>query len=49
MFYGYELSRETGLASGTLYPILMRLSEQKLLETDWEPSNEQRSAAHPPR
>jgi DNA-binding PadR family transcriptional regulator len=44
--YGYDLSRETGLASGTLYPILMRLSEQKLLETDWEPANE---PGRPPR
>jgi PadR family transcriptional regulator PadR len=34
--YGYELSRETGLASGTLYPILGRLSDRRLLETRWE-------------
>jgi DNA-binding PadR family transcriptional regulator len=33
--YGYELSRETGLKSGTLYPILMRLSKFSLLETKW--------------
>lgn len=33
--YGYELSRETGLKSGTLYPILMRLSKYSLLETKW--------------
>lgn len=33
--YGYELSRETGLKSGTLYPILMRLSRCGLLETKW--------------
>jgi PadR family transcriptional regulator PadR len=33
--YGYELSRETGLKSGTLYPILMRLAEYSLLETKW--------------
>ncbi|WP_203935255.1 PadR family transcriptional regulator [Virgisporangium ochraceum] len=44
--YGYDLSRETGLASGTLYPILMRLAEQKLLDTDWEPSDE---PGRPPR
>jgi DNA-binding PadR family transcriptional regulator len=44
--YGYDLSRETGLASGTLYPILMRLTEQKLLETAWEPSDE---PGRPPR
>jgi PadR family transcriptional regulator len=34
--YGYDLSRNTGLKSGTLYPILMRLAERKLLETSWE-------------
>jgi len=34
--YGYELSRETGLKSGTLYPILMRLAKHELLETRWE-------------
>jgi len=34
--YGYDISRNTGLKSGTLYPILMRLAERKLLETRWE-------------
>jgi PadR family transcriptional regulator PadR len=34
--YGYDMSRSTGLKSGTLYPILMRLAEWKLLETSWE-------------
>jgi len=34
--YGYELSRETGLKSGTLYPILMRLERYGLLEARWE-------------
>jgi PadR family transcriptional regulator len=38
--YGYDLSKETALASGTLYPILMRLTDQRLLETGWEPSDE---------
>jgi len=33
--YGYELSRATGLKSGTLYPILMRLAKFSLLETKW--------------
>jgi DNA-binding PadR family transcriptional regulator len=44
--YGYDLSRETGLASGTLYPILMRLAAQRLLDTDWEASTE---PGRPPR
>lgn len=34
--YGYDLSRVTGLKSGTLYPILMRLTERGWLETRWE-------------
>jgi len=34
--HGYDLSKETGLGSGTLYPLLMRLSEQGLLESRWQ-------------
>ena len=34
--YGYDISRNTGLKSGTLYPMLMRLAEYALLETRWE-------------
>lgn len=34
--YGYDISRNTGLKSGTLYPILMRLAEHRMLETSWE-------------
>ena len=33
--YGYDISRNTGLKSGTLYPILMRLAEHGMLETSW--------------
>jgi PadR family transcriptional regulator len=38
--YGYELSRETGLKSGTLYPILMRLEKCKFLEARWVAAGE---------
>jgi PadR family transcriptional regulator PadR len=34
--HGYDLSKETSLRSGTLYPLLMRLSEQGLLESRWQ-------------
>lgn len=34
--HGYDLGRETGLKSGTLYPILMRLDAQGWLESRWE-------------
>jgi PadR family transcriptional regulator, regulatory protein PadR len=36
--HGYDLAKETALQSGTLYPILMRLAQQGLLEEDWMPS-----------
>lgn len=34
--HGYDLARETRLASGTLYPILARLERRGLLEARWE-------------
>lgn len=34
--YGYQLSKDTGLTSGTLYPLLIRLSDQGLLESQWQ-------------
>ena len=36
--HGYRLSSVTGLKSGTLYPLLIRLAGQGLLETMWEPN-----------
>jgi DNA-binding PadR family transcriptional regulator len=44
--YGYKLSKETGLLSGTLYPILMRLSERGYLDHKWIESPD---AGAPPR
>jgi PadR family transcriptional regulator PadR len=45
--YGYELSKETGLKSGTLYPLLMRLNDQGLLDSRWqEPERVGRPARH---
>lgn len=45
--YGYELSKQTDLKSGTLYPVLMRLTEQGMLEADWrEPEREGRPPRH---
>jgi DNA-binding PadR family transcriptional regulator len=43
--YGYDISRSTGLKSGTLYPILMRLADRSLLDTAWEAVE----AGRPPR
>jgi PadR family transcriptional regulator, regulatory protein PadR len=44
--FGYELSQVTGLQSGTLYPILMRLSDRGWLESKWQPSPQR---GRPPR
>jgi len=38
--HGYDLSKDTGLKSGTLYPLLMRLSDQGLLESKWRETEE---------
>jgi len=45
--HGYDLSKETGLSSGTLYPLLMRLCDQGLLEAEWrEPLRPGRPPRH---
>ncbi len=38
--HGYDLSKDTDLKSGTLYPILMRLCDRGLLESKWKPASE---------
>ena len=44
--YGYELGVEVELRSGSLYPILVRLSDRELLESRWE---DDPPAGRPPR
>src|ERR1700680_242028 len=45
--HGYELSQETGLKSGTLYPLLIRLNDQGLLDSKWrEPERPGRPPRH---
>ena len=45
--HGYDLMKDTGLSSGTLYPLLMRMSEQGLVEAEWrEPAQRGRPARH---
>jgi PadR family transcriptional regulator len=34
--HGYALAKETGLKSGTLYPILIRLADRGLVEACWQ-------------
>lgn len=34
--YGYDLGLEVGVKAGSMYPILIRLADRGLLETEWE-------------
>ena len=45
--YGRELEMLTGLKSGSLYPILIRLADRALLESRWlEPTERGRPPRH---
>lgn len=45
--HGYDLMKETDLSSGTLYPLLMRMTDQGLVEAEWhEPARPGRPARH---
>lgn len=44
--HGYDLAGETGLKSGSLYPILVRLADRELVEARWE---EEQPAGRPRR
>jgi len=44
--HGYEISKATGLKSGTLYPILIGLSDEGLLDSQWQ---ETERPGRPPR
>jgi PadR family transcriptional regulator, regulatory protein PadR len=43
--HGYELARSTGLRSGTLYPLLIRLEAQGYLQAEWQAP----AGSRPPR
>lgn len=43
--YGYDLCRILGLKAGTVYPILMRLTERGLVSAVWEANAQQRRPA----
>lgn len=45
--YGYDLMRAAKLPSGTLYPMLARLEEEGLVESQWEPAGQ--PGGRPPR
>jgi DNA-binding PadR family transcriptional regulator len=44
--HGYDLMAQAGVKSGTLYPLLMRLEAQGLLQARWVESPQ---AGRPPR
>lgn len=44
--HGYDLLKDTGLSSGTLYPLLMRMSDNGLVEAEWR---EPAQIGRPPR
>ncbi|HEX8573557.1 MAG TPA: helix-turn-helix transcriptional regulator [Allosphingosinicella sp.] len=44
--YGYELASLTGIRSGTLYPLLIRLEAQGYLDAEWQ---QPAAAGRPPR
>jgi len=44
--YGYQLCRQLEIKPGSLYPILMRLTDRGLLETTWDTDV---PAGRPPR
>ncbi|MFC3711456.1 PadR family transcriptional regulator [Sphingoaurantiacus capsulatus] len=44
--HGYDLCRQAGVKSGTLYPLLIRLEAQGHLAAEWQPPSE---PGRPPR
>jgi PadR family transcriptional regulator, regulatory protein PadR len=46
--YGYDLMKAAKLASGTLYPMLARLQQDGLVDSEWE-AQRQDAGGRPPR
>ena len=44
--HGYDLARQAGVRSGTLYPLLIRLDAQGYLEAEWQQPSQ---GGRPPR
>ncbi|MGH2899126.1 MAG: PadR family transcriptional regulator [Solirubrobacteraceae bacterium] len=47
--YGFDIMDASGLASGTVYPILRRLEDAGMLRSKWEPVTDARDEQRPPR
>jgi DNA-binding PadR family transcriptional regulator len=44
--HGYDLMKVTGLKSGSLYPLLIRMTDQGLVDSEWR---EPTAPGRPPR
>jgi len=47
--HGFEIMEATGLASGTVYPVLHRLEEERAVTSAWEEEEEAQQAGRPRR
>lgn len=47
--HGFDVIDATGLASGTVYPILSRLEKSGYLRSSWEAASTAQRAKRPPR
>jgi PadR family transcriptional regulator, regulatory protein PadR len=47
--YGFDIMDASGLASGTVYPILRRLEDSGMLRSKWEAVTSARDEQRPPR
>jgi PadR family transcriptional regulator PadR len=47
--HGFDVIDATGLASGTVYPILRRLEQERLVSARWENVSIAREEQRPPR
>jgi PadR family transcriptional regulator len=47
--WGYELSKQSGVRSGVMYPILQRMLDEEWLDDGWEERAQVGRAKRPPR
>ena len=47
--HGFDVAEATGLAGGTVYPVLRRLERDRLLAARWEPAAIAHREGRPPR
>ena len=47
--HGFEVMRVSGLASGTVYPVLRRLEREGMVRSTWEDETSAREAGRPRR